>query len=144
MLNKIPKILPPDLVKIMMQMGHGDEMVIGDGNYPADSMGTRVVRLDGHNVPEVLDAVLELMPLDPYVEKPTALMEVVPGDTSVPAEPPVWNIYQEILARHGHTIPSERVERFAFYERAKKAFVIVATSEPRTYANIILKKGIVK
>lgn len=141
MLNKIPKILPPELVKIMMQMGHGDEMVIGDGNYPCDSMGTRVVRLDGHCVPEILDAVLELMPLDPYVEKPTALMEVVPGDPIVPT---VWDTYAEILEKHGHTIPSEMVERFAFYERAKHAFVCVATSEPRQYANIILKKGIVK
>lgn len=141
MLNKIPKILPPELVKIMMQMGHGDELVIGDGNYPCDSMGTRVVRLDGHQVPEVLDAILELFPLDPYVPQPTALMQVVPGDPIVPT---VWDTYGEILKKHGHEIPSEMVERFAFYERAKHAFVCVATSEPRQYANIILKKGIVK
>ncbi len=142
MLNHIPKILPPDLVRIMMQMGHGDEMVIGDGNYPCDSMGTRVVRLDGHLIPEILDAVLTLMPLDAYVEKPTALMSVVPGDPIGRIE--VWSTYADILKKHGHEVPSEMVERFAFYERAKKAFVVVATGEPRQYANIILKKGIVK
>ncbi|MEA4899492.1 RbsD/FucU family protein [Bacillota bacterium Meth-B3] len=142
MLNHIPKILPPELVKIMMQMGHGDEMVIGDGNYPCDAMGTRVVRVDGHCVPEVLDAVLTLMPLDAYVERPTALMQVVPGDPV--GEPEVWDTYAGILKNHGHDTPSEMVERFAFYERAKRAFVVVATSEPRQYANIILKKGIVK
>ena len=103
MLNKIPKILPPDLVKIMMQMGHGDELVIGDGNFPCDAMGTRVVRMDGHGVPEILDAILELMPLDPYVEQPTALMSVVPGDDY--GQPAVWQTYQEILHRHGHDIP---------------------------------------
>ena len=142
MLNKIPKILPPDLVKIMMQMGHGDELVIGDGNFPCDAMGTRVVRMDGHGVPEILDAILELMPLDPYVEQPTALMSVVPGDDY--GQPAVWQTYQEILHRHGHDIPSEMVERFAFYDRARKAFVCVASSEVQQYANFILKKGIVK
>ena len=142
MLKGIPAILSPELLKVLMEMGHGDEITIGDGNYPCDSMGTRVVRLDGHCVPEILDAVLELMPLDAYVEKPTALMEVVPGDAY--GEPDVWKTYAEILHAHGHDIPSEMVERFAFYERAKKAFVCVATSEPRQYANIILKKGIVK
>ena len=142
MLNHIPKILPPELVKYMMQMGHGDEMVIGDGNYPCDSMGTRVVRLDGHHVPEILDAVLELMPLDAYVAQPTALMSVVPGDPV--GAPEVWETYTEILKKHDHEVPSEMVERFAFYERAKHAFVCIATSEPRQYANIILKKGIVK
>ena len=142
MLNKIPKILPPELVKIMMQMGHGDEMVIGDGNYPCDSMGTRVVRLDGHGVAAILDAVLELFPLDVYVERPTALMSVVPGDPV--GQPEIWQTYAEILKKHGHVIPSEMVDRFAFYDRAKTAFVCVATSEPKQYANIILKKGIVK
>ena len=82
------------------------------------------------------------MPLDAYVERPTALMSVVPGDSY--GEPPVWRTYKEILKKHGHEVPSEMVERFAFYERAKKAFVCVATSEVQQYANIILKKGIVK
>ena len=142
MLNNIPKILPPKLVKYMMEMGHGDEIVIGDGNYPCDSMGTRVIRVDGHGVPEILDAILELFPLDAYVERPTALMSVVPGDPV--GAPEIWKTYEEILLKHGHDAPSEMIERYAFYDRAKTAFVCIATSEPKQYANIILKKGIVK
>lgn len=140
MLNNIPKILPPELVKLMMEMGHGDELIIGDGNYPAASMGLPVVRLDGHGVPEVLDAILTLFPLDTYVEAPVGLMQVVPGDTIIPI---IWESYREILAKHNFSGQIEEIERFAFYERARKAFVIVATSEPQQYANILLKKGIV-
>lgn len=141
MLNHIPKILPPDLVKIMMEMGHGDELILGDGNFPAASMGLPVVRLDGHGVPEVLDAILELMPLDTYVDAPVGLMQVVPGDTIVPI---IWETYREILSKHGFAGQIEEIERYAFYDRAKTAFAVVATSEPQQYANILLKKGIVK
>jgi len=141
MLNKIPKILSAELVKLMMLMGHGDEIVIGDGNFPAEAMGLPVVHLDGHGVPEVLDAILELMPLDAYVPVPVALMEVIPGDTIVPV---IWDEFRAILKKHGCEIEPEQVERYAFYERSKKAFCVVATSEAAQYANIILKKGIVK
>ena len=141
MLNKIPKILSAELVKLMMLMGHGDEIVIGDGNFPAEAMGLPVVHLDGHGVPEVLDAILELMPLDAYVPVPVALMEVIPGDTIVPV---IWEEFRAILKKHGCEIEPEQVERYAFYERSKKAFCVVATSEAAQYANIILKKGIVK
>ena len=141
MLNKIPKILSSELLKLMMDMGHGDELVIGDGNFPAVAMGVPVVHLDGHGVPEVLEAILELFPLDPYVPQPVALMDVVPGDTIVPV---IWDTYKKILKDSGDTTEPEMMERYAFYERAKKAFCIVATSEPAQYANIILKKGIVK
>ena len=141
MLNKIPKILSAELVKLMILMGHGDEIVIGDGNFPAEAMGLPVVHLDGHGVPEVLDAILELMPLDAYVPVPVALMEVIPGDTIVPV---IWEEFRAILKKHGCEIEPEQVERYAFYERSKKAFCVVATSEAAQYANIILKKGIVK
>lgn len=141
MLNKIPKILSSELVHLLMDMGHGDELIIGDGNFPAESMGVPVVHLDGHGVPEILDAILELMPLDAYVASPTAIMEVVPGDTIVPV---IWDEFREILKKHGCEIEPEHVERFAFYERAKTAFCIVGSSEVAQYANIILKKGIVK
>ena len=141
MLNNIPKILPSELVRLMMDMGHGDELVIGDGNFPANSMGVPVVHMDGHGVPEVLDAVLTLMPLDAYVEQPTALMAVVPGDSIVPV---IWEDFYRILARRGHSAPSQMIERYAFYERVKKAFVVIGTSEAAQYANILLKKGIVK
>lgn len=141
MLNGIPKILPAELIKLMMDMGHGDELVIGDGNFPAAAMGVPVVHLDGHGVPEVLKAVLQLFPLDAYVERPAALMEVIPGDPIVPA---IWEEYREILRNVGCDTEPEKVERFAFYERARRAFCVAATSEPAQYANVILKKGIVK
>lgn len=142
MLNGIPKILSPELLKILMEMGHSDEIVLADGNFPAVSHAQRLVRCDGHGVPELLDAIMQLFPLDQYVEKPAALMQVVPGD---PAETPIWGEYKAIIAQHsGLEEPFEEVERFAFYERAKKAYAIVATGESAIYANLILKKGVIK
>ena len=141
MLKGIPSILTPELVKFMMEMGHGDELVIADGNFPCNTFGKQVVRLDGHGVPEILDAILKFFPLDPYVEKPVALMQVVPGDT---VETPIWEEYKTIINKHEpKNNQIENVERFAFYERAKKAFAVVATSEAALYANIIIKKGVV-
>lgn len=141
MLKGIPSILSPELLKILMEMGHGDEIVIGDGNFPAASYAQRLVRLDGHGVTEVLDAILKLMPLDTFVEKPTALMEVVPGDNTKPV---IWEEYKKIIDKHGNDSSKiEYVERFAFYERAKKAYAIIATGETALYANVILKKGVV-
>lgn len=140
MLKGINNLLTPDLLKILMEMGHGDEIVISDGNFPASTFAQRLVRLDGNNVPEVLDAILEVMPLDQYVEKQVALMEVVPGDNFVPV---IWEKYKEIIAKHEPDAQIEHVERFAYYERAKKAFAVVYTSETSQYANVILKKGCV-
>ncbi|MCD8131430.1 MAG: L-fucose mutarotase [Lachnospiraceae bacterium] len=144
MLINIPSVLSPELLKVLMEMGHGDEIVIGDGNFPAQSMGKDaiVVREDGHRVNELLDAILTLMPLDQYVENPVGLMSVVPGD---PIKPTIWDLYRETLMRHGENPAHiEFIDRFAFYERAKKAYCIVATSETEIYANILLKKGVVK
>jgi len=141
MLKGIPSILPPELLKILMEMGHGDELVIGDGNFPAASMAQRLVRCDGHNVPELLDAILLLFPLDAFVEAPVSLMQVVPGKE---VETPIWDVYGEIVRKYEPVNNKiEEVERFAFYERAKKAYVIVATGEKALYANIMLKKGVV-
>lgn len=140
MLKGINPILTPDLLKILMEMGHGDELVITDGNFPAAAIAQRLVRLDGLNVPEVLDAILEVMPLDQYVEKQVALMEVVPGDDFVPV---IWDTYKEIIAKHEPDAQIENIERFAYYERAKKAYAVVYTSEMSKYANVILKKGCV-
>ena len=144
MLKGVPSVLSPQLLKVLAEMGHGDEIVIADGNFPAESMGTNavVVRADGHGVPEILDAVLQMMPLDQYVPHPAALMEVVPGDKCIPV---IWNQYRSILEKRRED-PSavEMMERFAFYERAKKAYAIVATGETAIYANILLKKGVVK
>ncbi|MBQ2774855.1 MAG: fucose isomerase [Clostridia bacterium] len=140
MLKNIPSIISPELLKILMEMGHGDEIVIGDGNFPAASIAQRLVRLDGHGVPEILDAVLKLMPLDTYVEAPVALM-----DNGADGErPPIWNDYEEIVKKNEGDKKFELVERFDFYDRAKKAYAVVATGETAIYANIILKKGVVK
>ena len=139
MLKGIPSILSPELLKILMEMGHGDEIVIGDGNFPAASNAQRLVRCDGHAVPELLDAMLQLMPLDTYVDAPVALMETAQGDP----RPVIWDEYREIVMKHQKNVKPELVERFAFYERAKKAYAIIATGETALHANIILKKGVV-
>ena len=143
MLKGIPSILTPDLLKILMEMGHGDTLVIGDGNFPAASIAknSQLVRLDGHGVPEILDAILQLFPLDPYVEAPVSLMEVVPGD---PVETPIWDEYAKIVEKHEPGTKIGHIERFQFYEVAKKAYAVVATGEGALYANVILQKGVVK
>jgi L-fucose mutarotase len=141
MLKGIPSIISPELIKILMEMGHGDELVIADGNFPAANYGKRVVRCDGHNVPDLLDAILKLYPLDTYVDAPVALMQVVPGDT---VKTPIWDIYKNIINSYEPVHNKiENIERFAFYERAKQAYAIIATGEKALYANIILKKGVV-
>jgi L-fucose mutarotase len=141
MLKGIPKIISPELIKVLMEMGHGDEIVISDGNFPAASIANRLVRADGHNVPELLDAILQFFPLDPYVENPVSLMEVVPGDT---VKTPIWEEYRDIVKKHDATFKDfQYVERFAFYEKSKKAYAVVASGESALYANIILRKGVV-
>ena len=140
MLKSIPPILSPELMKILLEMGHGDEIVLADGNFPAASVAQRLVRCDGHGVPELLEAVLKLFPLDIYVDRPVALMSVVPGDKT---KPTIWEQYRALVKASGEQFSDfEFVERFAFYERAKKAYAVVATSEKALYANIILKKGV--
>lgn len=144
MLKGISPILSPELLKALCEMGHGDELVIADGNFPCESVGkdALVIRADGHGTAEILDAVLSLIPLDRYTEKPVALMEIVKGD-SCPT-PEIWSTYDEILNKYEpdhHDI--EMTERFAFYERAKKAYLIIATGETAIYANVLLKKGVV-
>lgn len=139
MLKNISPILSPELLKILMEMGHGDELVIGDGNFPAAANAQRLVRLDGHGVPEVLDAILQLFPLDTYVEAPVALMDNNDADN----RPAIWATYEDVVKKNEGDKKFELVERFAFYERARKAYAIVATGETAIYANIILKKGVV-
>ncbi|CAM4243325.1 L-fucose mutarotase [Paenibacillus endophyticus] len=141
MLIGIPKLLSPELLKVLSEMGHSDEIVLADGNFPGASHAQRLIRADGHPIPELLDAILQLFPLDQYVEKPAALMQVVPGDT---AQTPIWGEYGKIIEqRTGLTEPFEQVERFAFYERAKQAYAVIATGESALYANLILKKGVI-
>ena len=144
MLKGIPKIISPELLKVLCEMGHGDTIVIGDGNFPAESIGksSKVIRCDGHGCAELLDAILKLFPLDTYVEKPVILMDKVRGDN---ADTRIWEEYKKIIAKYdtrgADTVAN--LERFAFYEKAKQAYAIIATGEEALYANIILQKGVV-
>lgn len=139
MLNGIPKNVSSDLLKVLMEMGHGDEIVLSDGNYPATSSGNLLVRCIGLGVPELLDSILTLMPLDDYVESPVAMME-----SPTPEEPPIWATYREIIKKHAGDVKISHMEHDAFIDRARKTYAIVATSEEATYANILLRKGVVK
>ncbi len=138
MLKGIPKILPPELLKVLCEMGHGDEIVIADGNFPSANIGQRVIYMSGNGADEVLDAVLKIFPLDTY-QKPLYLMEVTPGDN---VETPIWEKYKEIAKNYTEQ-SFEQIERFEFYERAKNAYAVIATGETALYANILLKKGVV-
>lgn len=146
MLKGIPKILSPELLKILCEMGHSDRLVIADGNFPAESVGKGaiVLRFDGHGVPELLDAILKVFPLDSYVEKPVHLMELVPGDVGK-IETPIWDIYNEIIAKYDDRGAAcvGTIERFQFYEEAKQVYCIIATSEKAPYANVMIQKGVV-
>ena len=145
MLKGIPKILSPELLKVLCEMGHSDRLVIADGNFPSESMGknAKVIRCDGHGVPELLEAILTVFPLDTYVETPVSLMQVMPGDN---VETPIWDECKEIISKHDERGEKAigQTERFAFYEEAKTAYAIIATGESALYANIMLQKGVVK
>ena len=138
MLKGIPSIISPELLKILMEMGHGDEICIGDGNFPGQSVNPRCVRCDGHGAVELVEAILKLFPVDTY-QKPAYVMQVTPGDT---VETPIWGEFERLLAPYTDEKLVE-IERFEFYERAKKAYAVVMTGETALYANLILKKGVV-
>ncbi len=139
MLKGIPALISPELLKILCEMGHGDEIVIGDGNFPAASCAQRLIRCDGLGVPEILDAVLQLFPLDTYVDSPVALMATTKDDPT----PEIWAVYKDIVSKHNGETEISQIERFDFYDRTKKAYAVIATSEKALYANIILKKGVI-
>ncbi len=143
MLKGIPSLLSPELLKVLMEMGHGDTLVIGDGNFPHASIAgdSPLVRLDGHGCAEVLDAILTLFPLDTYVDAPVSLMEVVPGDN---VETPIWDEFAKIIEKHQPGTKIRHVERFSFYDEAKKCYAVISTGETALYANVILQKGVVK
>ncbi len=145
MLLGIPEILSPELLKVLCEMGHSDRIVIADGNFPVETMGKncKVVRCDGHGVPELLDAILTVIPLDTYVEKPVTLMEVMKGDTV--GTPVIWDTYKKIVADHDQRGADAvgNIDRFAFYDEAKTAYCIIATGEKAVYANVMLQKGVV-
>lgn len=146
MLKGIPKILSPELLKVLCEMGHSDRLCIADGNFPCESIGKNsiVIRMDGHGVPEILDAILEVFPLDTYTEKPAVLMQLMKCDEGK-IETPIWNEYSNIIAKHdarGNDAITN-IDRFKFYDEAKECYCIIATGESAVYANIILQKGVV-
>ncbi|MBE6626661.1 MAG: L-fucose mutarotase [Ruminococcaceae bacterium] len=140
MLKGISKIISPDLLKVLAQMGHGDEIVFSDGNFPGESIGRIVLRADACGVPEMLKAVLPLFPLDTY-DNNVYLMDKTESDKDL--DIPIWEEYKQITAEYTDKEPVF-LERFEFYERAKKAYAVVVTGEGAIYANVILKKGVVK
>ena len=148
MLKNIPSILSPELLKVLCEMGHSDRICIGDGNFPGAAMAKAknavFLRADGHGVPELLDAILQVFPLDTYVDTPVCLMELMDRDKGR-VETPIWDEYKAIVARHDNRGAEAvgTIERFAFYEEAKKCYAVIATGESAIYANVILQKGVV-
>lgn len=144
MLKNIPKILSPEMLKVLCEMGHSDRIVIADANFPAESMGKDaiVIRADGHSATEMLDAILTVFPLDTYVDSPVCLMQVMAGDS---VETPIWDEYKKIVAKHDSRGADAfgEYERFEFYEQAKNCYAIIATGESALYANLILQKGVI-
>ena len=141
MLKEVPAILSPELMFLLMSMGHGDELVIADGNFPADSHAERIVRADGLSATTIVEAVLQFLPIDTFVDDPAVVMQ--PVDPDAP-EPVIWEEFRRLLeAGEGRAIPLTSIERYEFYDRAKDAYGIVATGETALYANLILKKGVV-
>ena len=141
MLIGIAPCISADLLSVLYRMGHGDEIVLADAFFPGDSFNDRVVRADGIRIPALLDAILDLMNLDSYVDAPVFMMAPVPGDN---LDASVETAYRVPIDRRWPGTPAiERIERFAFYERAKKAFAVVMTGETVKYGNIILKKGVI-
>lgn len=149
MLKGISPLLSPDLLKTLMEMGHGDEIALLDGNFPAQKFSKRVIRADGLKIPYLLEAILELFPLDTFVDSPITMLTMLEGETN---EPNIWEKYlQMIEKKYVESIEKSgyinqkitHVDRYAFYERTQNAYVVVATGETSIYANIILKKGVV-
>ncbi|XP_067014838.2 fucose mutarotase [Anabrus simplex] len=146
-LKGIPTIISPELLHVLSSMGHGDEIVIADANFPTASVcraGPREVRADGHGGAQLLQAILKLMPLDHH-ETPVTLMAIEPQDAARGVKAPIWDVYSSIVAQsEGDTVVFDKIDRFSFYERAKRAYAVVQTGEVALYGNIILKMGVIE
>ncbi len=143
MLKNIPKKISPELLKILCEMGHGDEIVIADANFPSETFGKRVIRAEGVSGTEMLNAVLSLFPLDTYSNPNMILMELMDCDKGK-INPTIWAEYEAIAKKNDDNVKIGNIDRFVFYERAKTAYAVIATGEEAIYANIILKKGVIK
>ncbi len=140
MLIGISPLIGPDLLACLHRMGHGDELVLADAHFPGEGLHARVLRADGLRIADLLDGILPLLALDAYVDAPLMMMAAVPGDK---LDPRVERSYRQVVDRHWPKTPAiARVERFAFYERARNAYAIVMTGELAKYGNLILKKGV--
>jgi len=140
MLKGISPLISPQLLEVMARMGHGDELVLADAHFPGESINKRIIRADGIRIPGLLEAVLPLFELDSYVPHPLAMMAAVEGDH---LDPGVERSYMEQIVKTNPQVPAiERIDRFAFYERAKNAFAVVMTGETAKYGNILLTKGV--
>lgn len=141
MLKGLSPLISPELMVAMMRMGHGDDLVLADANFPSDGLARSIVRADGHSIPALLDAILPWFPLDSYVPSPAFVMQPVAGDSPTPS---IWETYQQLLSSYEkRPISLQGVERFAFYEQARKSYCVVATGETSSYGNLILRKGVV-
>lgn len=140
MLKGISPLISPQLLETLSRMGHGDEIILADAHFPGETFNDYVLRADGLRIPDLLEGILPLFELDAYVPKPLAMMAAVEGDT---LDPKVEESYLAAIHKTNPNVaPIERIDRFAFYERAKSAFAVVMTGETAKYGNIILKKGV--
>lgn len=142
MLKGVSKIVSPELLKILAEMGHGDEIVIADANFPSVTNGQRVVRADGIGGAEMLEAVLSLIPLDVYSDPNMMFMALSACDVGK-VDPVIWKDYERIAKEKDENVRIGQIERYEFYDRAKNAFAVIATGESAIYANIIIKKGVI-
>ena len=143
MLKVISKILSPELLKILCEMGHGDEIVIADANFPSANYGKRVIRADGISGTAILDAILSIFPLDTYSNPNMILMQLMNCDVGK-INPVIWDEYKAVAVKHDDSVRIGNIDRFEFYNRAKEAYAVIATGEEAVYANIILKKGVIQ
>ncbi|MBU8907678.1 RbsD/FucU family protein [Desertibacillus haloalkaliphilus] len=141
MLKGIPELISPEMIKVLMEMGHGDQLVIADGNFPSYRCGERIVRCDGVSIAKLLDAILRLFPLDAKVHKPVSLMKVNEHEP----QPEVWQLYQDIIANHHEkAYEINYIDRFDFYKKAKDAYAIIATTDTSYKGNILIEKGVIR
>ena len=140
MLKGLDTLLSPDLLRVLAEMGHGDELVLVDRNFPAATCSRRVVRLDGATLPQAALAILSLLPIDTFIPEPVSAMQMVETPQIVPEVQ--REVFALVEAAEGRTIGVQRLERHEFYRRAAAAFAVVATSEPRPYGCVLLTKGV--
>ena len=143
MLKGVPKLISPELLKILCEMGHGDEIVITDANFPSENYGKRVIRADGISGTAMLNAVLSVFPLDTYSDPNMVLMQLMDCDKGK-INPIIWREYENIANEKDGNQKISNIDRFEFYERAKEAYAVIATGEEAVYANILIKKGVIK